>query len=132
MVIPVETLAELDKLDKEASPGNAVGRFFKYDRILKAKKDGRFDEVRRAIKEIEDIGGNVYYMCTTVPSKGGKWLYFTIHNVPDRTGSKLLGLLTAIARDIPLEFSLSDDINPLNGFASGGNAGSPTVCPLFR
>ena len=131
MVIPVETLAELDKLDNQATPGNAVGRFFKYDQIEKAKKDGKFDDVRRAIKEIEDIGGNVYYICTTVSSRGGKWLYFTIHNVPDRTGSKLLALLTSIARDTPLEFNLSDDITPLNGFASGGNVGSPSACPLF-
>ena len=131
MVIPVETLAELDKLDMQATPGNSVGRFFKYDQIERAKKDGKFDDVRRAVKEIEDGGALVYYMCTDLENEHSKWLFFTIHNAPNATGRPLMQLLISISEGEYIDFDSVEDIEVTYGGGSGSNGGSPSTCPLF-
>ena len=131
MVIPVETLAELDKLDMQATPGNSVGRFFKYDQIERAKKDGKFDDVRRAVKEIEDGGALVYYMCTDLENEHSKWLFFTIHNAPKATGRPLMQLLISISEGEYIDFDSVDDIEVDYAGGSESNGGSPSICPLF-
>ena len=133
MVINVESIKKLDKLDKKAKYGNAVGRKFSYEEIERAKKDGKFDDVRRAVKEIEDGGALVYYMCTDVEDEHYKWLLFTIHNAPKSTGKPLMQLLVSIADGEYIEFDSVNDIEVTYCNGSGNrNWGSPSMCPLFE
>ena len=131
MVINVESIKKLDKLDKKAKYGNAVGRKFTYEEIERAKKDGKFDDVRRAVKEIEDGGALVYYMCTDLENEHSKWLFFTIHNAPNATGRPLMQLLISISEGEYIDFDSVEDIEVTYGGGSGSNGGSPSTCPLF-
>ena len=132
MVTNLKSMDELDEVSIEALVGNAIGREFTYVEIDRAKADGKFKDIERAVKEIEDSGGIVYYLCTDDAEREIKWMFFTVHDAEEDTAMPILMILRGISNGDYIEFDKIGDIDIVDeGIGTGEPSGSAVQCPLF-
>ena len=130
MVHNCKSVEEFNGAEDEDGYENIIGRFFTNSDLERAKQSHLFDKLRDVIKDMEDDGVGIWYMCTEDKKKlgGGKWLMFALFRCDTELTERLLNMLSFISRGHDVHF---EDIEPNTSLSSTDITGDISSCPLF-